>query len=58
MIMFKKIIGLSAVGAACLCGCSGDLGSAGSTEDSMINNTAKNEGDIFKVALWSSIDAM
>lgn len=56
--MFKKIIGLSAVGAACLCGCSGDLWSAGSTEDSMINNTAKNEGDIFKVALWSSIDAM
>ena len=56
--MLKKVLGLSALGCLCLCACTNDTGSAGSTEDSMVNNIAKDEGDIFKVAMWKGIDCL
>ena len=56
--MFKKVLGLSALVGFCLCACSDDVGSAGSTEDSMIKNMAKNDGDFLKIALWQGIDSL
>lgn len=56
--MLKKFLGLSALGCLCLCACNEDIGSAGSTEDSMIKNMAKNDSSIFKVPLWKGIDSL
>ena len=56
--MLRKFLGLSVFGCLCLCACTTDTGSAGSTEDSMIKNVAKNDGDIFKIALWNGIDSL
>ena len=56
--MLKKFLGLSALGCLCLCACNEDIGSAGSTEDAMLKNIAKNDADTYKVALWSSIDSL
>lgn len=56
--MLRKFLGLSVLGSLCLCACTHDAGSAGSTEDSMIKNVAKNDGDIFKIALWNGIDSL
>lgn len=55
--MLKRFLGLSALGCLWLSACSGDIGSAGSTEDSMVNNVAKNDS-IFKVSLWKGIDSL
>ena len=57
--MLRKFIGLAAIGSLCFCACSDDIDSAGSTEDSMINNIALSDTNAFlKLALWSGIDSL
>lgn len=57
--MLRKFIGLATIGCLCFCACSSDIDSAGSTEDSMINNVALSDTNAFlKLALWNGIDSL